>query len=198
LDTVNPHAFKKVTESEEIAALEKAKPRWVDNTGILVNRKLDRPPPAKLGWPDVRSYDTFHTMQPLTIPPGTKLYRLVDPKSFDNSICWMSEAEFRKLKSKEDWRRRFAVWANWNSNGEFVTYTVPPGPGLNVWEGATASQKLDGSKFVLEGGAPQIVVEPSHLDKTYLGQRQKTGWEYDDLGTKNNFVGVPVQRNRLK
>lgn len=39
----------------------------------------------------------------------------------------MTKAEFDKLKSKDDWRRRFAVWANWNSNGEFVTYTVPKG-----------------------------------------------------------------------
>jgi hypothetical protein len=53
-----------------------------------------------------------------------------------------NKAEFDKLKSKDDWRRRFAVWANWNSNGEFVTYTVPPGKGLHVWEGVTASQPM--------------------------------------------------------
>jgi hypothetical protein len=107
----------------------------------------------------------------------------------------MTKAEFDKLKSKDDWRRRFAVWAHWNSNGEFVTYTVPPGPGLNVWEGITGSQQLDRSKYVLEGGAWQIVVEPSHLQKTHISARQKTGWGYDDLGTTNRMIGVPVQRN---
>ena len=53
----------------------------------------------------------------------------------------MSKAEFEKLLSKDDWRRRFAVWSSWNGNGEFVTYAVPPGKGLNVWEGVTARKK---------------------------------------------------------
>jgi hypothetical protein len=133
----------------------------------------------------------------MTIPPGTKLYRIVDPTSKDNSICWMTEAEFKTLKSKDDWRRRFAVWAHWNSNGEYVTYIVPPGPGLNVWEGVTASQKL-GVDHVLEGGARQIVIDPAHLNKSHLSKRQKTGWGYDDLGTSNSLVGVPVQRNKFE
>jgi hypothetical protein len=107
----------------------------------------------------------------------------------------MSEAEFRELKSKDDWRRRFAVWAHWNSNGEFVTYTVPPGPGLKAWEGTAASQKMDGTNYVLEGGAHQIVIDPAHLQKSHLGPRQKTDWGYDDLGTSASLVGVPVQKN---
>jgi hypothetical protein len=107
----------------------------------------------------------------------------------------MTEAEFIKLKTKDDWRRRFAVWAHWNSNGEFVTYTVPSGSGLNVWEGITASQQLKGTNYVLEGGARQIVVDPEHLDKAYLSARRKTKWGYDDLGTQNKLVGVPVQTN---
>ena len=64
----------------------------------------------------------------------------------------MSEAEFFKLKSKDDWRRRLAVWANWNSNREYITYVVPPGPPLHVWEGVTASQRMGTSDFYLEGG----------------------------------------------
>lgn len=197
LDTINPHAFTKLSEAEEAAAFNKAKLGWVDNTGVLAYGPLHHPPAASPGWPSTRAFDTFHTMQPVTIPPGTTLYRIVDPTSRDNSICWMTEAEFKKLKSKDDWRRRFAVWANWNSNGEFVRYTVPPGPGLNVWEGITASQKMDGTHYVLEGGARQIVVDPAHIEKSYLSPRQKTGWGYDDLGTTNSLVGVPVQRNKL-
>jgi hypothetical protein len=134
-------------------------------------------------------------MQPVIIPPGAKIYRIVDPKSKDNSICWMTESEFRKLKSKDDWRRKFAVWENWNSNGEFVTYTVPPGPGLNVWEGVTASQGIEKTNYVLEGGAIQLVVDPSHMEKVHISSRQKTGWGYDELGTVNDFIGVPVQKN---
>jgi hypothetical protein len=195
LGTVNPHAFARVSEAEAISAFGKALPGWVDCSGKLVNRPLIRAPRAKPGWPSIKAFDTFHTMRAVTLPPGTTLYRIVDPTSKDNSICWMTKAEFDKLKSKDDWRRRFAVWAHWNSNGEFVTYTVPPGPGLNVWEGITGSQQLDRSKYVLEGGAWQIVVEPSHLQKTHISARQKTGWGYDDLGTTNRMIGVPVQRN---
>jgi hypothetical protein len=210
LNSVNPHAFSKVSEAEEVAVFNKAKPGWVDNTGRISFPRLSQAPVARSGWtstvPDAKrgrhpldnAHETFNTIQPLTIPPGTKLYRVVDPTSADNSICWMSEAEFKKLKSKDDWRRRFAVWANWNFNGEFVVYTVPPGHGLSVWEGVTASQKLSGTKYVLEGGARQIVVDPAHLDKVHLSTRQKTGWGYDDLGKVNSLVGVPVQRNNVR
>lgn len=207
LDSVNPHAFLKVTEPETVASFKRELPKWVDNTGRLKYDKVRTAPPAPTGWtstaPDPKrgrhpldnAHETFHTMEPMTIPPGTTLYRIVDPTSKDNSICWMTEAEFLSLKTKDDWRRRFAVWAHWNANGEFVTYKVPPGPGLNVWEGVTASQQLKGTNYVLEGGARQIVLDPSHLDKTYLSARKKTGWGYDELGTKNDFVGVPVQTN---
>ena len=207
LNAVNPHAFLKVTEVEEVLAFNKLKPRWVDDTGTLVHEPVRTAPIPAAGWTSTSrdpkrgphplddAHRTFHTITPAIIPPGTKLYRIVDPKSSDNSICWMSEAEFTKLRSKDEWRRRFAVWANWNSNGEFVTYTVPPGPGLKVWEGVTASQKLDKTDYVLEGGARQIVIDPAHLEKAHLSPRQKTGWGYDDLGTTNSLVGVPVQRN---
>jgi hypothetical protein len=197
LGTVNPHAFQKVKgPAEETVAFAKTKPRWVDDTGILAHPGLGQAPQAKPGWPRTDSFATFNTMQAVTIPPGTKLYRIVDPTSKDNSICWMTETEFKKLRSKDDWRRRFAVWAHWNSNGEFVVYTVPPGPGLNVWEGVAASQRLDGTDYVLEGGARQIVVDPAHLDRSHVSARQKSNWGYDDLGLENNLVGVPVQRNR--
>jgi hypothetical protein len=110
----------------------------------------------------------------------------------------MTKAEFDKLKTKDDWRRRFAVWANWNSNGEFITYTVPPGKGLHVWEGVTASQKMKGTNYVLEGGARQIVVNPDDLDKIHLGKRQPTSWGYDDMGGSTSLIGVPIQKNNWR
>jgi hypothetical protein len=198
LDTVNPHAFQKVAnEADEAAEFRKVKPSWVDDTGLISYPQLESRPAHKAGWPNTDGYQTFNTMQPRTLPPGTVLYRIVDPTSKDNSICWMTKAEFEQLKSKADWRRRFAVWAHWNSNGEFVTYTVPHGPGLNVWEGVTASQSLKGTNYVLEGGARRIVIDPSHLEKTSLSKRMKTGWGYDDVGKTNNLIGVPVQKNKL-
>ena len=110
----------------------------------------------------------------------------------------MREEEFLKLKSKSDWRKRFAVWAHWNSNGEYITYTVPDGhPGLRVWEGVTASQIIKDSKYVLEGGAVQIVIDPSHLKKSNVSKRQSTKWKYDELGTQNDMIGVPTLKNNF-
>ena len=105
----------------------------------------------------------------------------------------MRKAEFDKLKSKPEWRRKFAVWSSWNANGEFVTYTVPPGKGLNVWEGATGSQahKLN-PDYKLEGGAPQIVLDPADLKEKHMGKRRPTGWGYDDLGRTTDMTGIPV------
>lgn len=207
LNAINPHAFTKPSLAAEEAAFNKAKPAWVDNTGRLAYRPMTTAPPSPAGWastvPDPRrgrhpldnAHETFHSMQAVVIPPGTTLYRVVDPLSSDNSICWMTKAEFDKLRSKDDWRRRFAVWANWNSNGEFVTYTVPSGKGLHVWEGVTASQAMKGTDYVLEGGARQIVVNPADLVKAHVGRRQPTKWGYGDVGGTASLVGVPIQRN---
>lgn len=201
-NALNPHNFVRPSLADEVAAFEKKKPAWVDKTGKMVHAQ-NKKAPSKVGWPDisneaVRPLDSAHKtfknggIKPVTYPPGTVLYRVLDPKSNDNSICWMTKAEFDKLKSKDDWRRRFAVWANWNANGEFVTYTVPPGKGLNAWEGVTASQQIDKTSYVLEGGAVQIVLDPKDLNPASLGKREFTGWSYDDLNNKVDLVGVPI------
>lgn len=207
LNTLNPHALAKISMDAELAAFKVNKPAWVDECATLTYPEKTKAPDVE-GWrsPNPRDknndfyqvYKTFHTMEPKIYPPRTKFYRVVDPNSSDNSICWMSESEFQKLKSKADWRRKFAVWANWNRNGEFVTYIVPPGPGLKVWEGKAASQEIKGTKYVLEGGATQIVIHPDDLQVSYLGPRQKTGWGYDDFGGSTSLVGVPVQKNNLR
>lgn len=198
LNNVNPHGFKKISAvSDEVAAFNKAKPNWVDSTGIQPYPALNNAPTARTGWPDVKDFHTFHSMRAAVIPPGTTLYRIIDPTSRDNSICWMSESEFKNLKSKSDWRRRFAVWAHWNANGEYVTYTVPEGRGLHVWEGVTASQQMKNTSYVLEGGATQLVINPSDLNRAYIGKRQATRWGYDDLGTSNDLIGVPALKNNF-
>lgn len=209
LNTVNPHAFHKLDEAGEIAAIRTNKPKWADIRRNLPNKPLrssQTAPDSRWTSTDVDpkrgkhvlddAHKTFSTMRAIEIPPGTKLYRVVDPTSADNSICWMSESEFLKLKSKDDWRRKFAVWANWNANGEYVTYVVPPGKPLCVWEGITASQKLGGD-IVLEGGARQIVLDPAHMMRSQISARRPTNWGYDDLGVANNLVGVPVLKNKV-
>ncbi|MGH8086010.1 MAG: hypothetical protein ACREPV_12160 [Lysobacter sp.] len=212
VNSINPHNFKRPTAEAELEAFRKDKPDWVDE-GAELEYSASRAVPRQPGHPDIGSnaarplkdaYKTFHgTINAVTYPPGTVLYRIVDPGSNDNSICWMTKAELDKLKSKAEWRRRFAVKAEWNSNGEYVTYTVPPGEGLRAWEGAVASQAYKNpvtkrTEFVLEGGARQIVIDPGHLDAAYLGKRHATAWGYGSLaGETVNLVGVPVLKNNL-
>lgn len=205
LNAINPHAFSRHTEASEIAVISSARPAWVETSGELTYASRLRPA-SKKGWRSTKivkgvtnkigdAHRTFHSMSAITIAPGTKLYRVVDPKSADNSICWMSEGEFMKLQSKDEWRRRFAVWANWNRNGEYVTYVVPAGPGLKVWEGVTASQQMKGTSFVLQGGARQIVIHPDDIQLTAIGRREKTGWGFDDFNETTEMIGVPQQKN---
>lgn len=105
--------------------------------------------------------------------------------------------------------RRFAVWANWNSNGEFVKYTVPPGKPLKVWRGETASQLLEdarghavkdakGNNLWLEGGAEQMVVHPKDMDKAYMSPREFTGWGYDSFDVEVGLVGVPILQSKWR
>jgi hypothetical protein len=206
-NAINPHAFRRPSLADEMAQIDKAKPSWVDEVAKAKHQALEEAPPRPISWPDIsenaprplnKAFETFKNATPETYPPGTVLYRVVDPGSFDNSYCWMAKAEFDQLNSKADWRRRFAVWANWNGNGEFVTYTVPPGKPLNAWEGVTASQQLPNTEYWLEGGARQIVLDPRSLDKGYLGKRQSTGWGYGDFGKTPELTGLPVLTNNWK
>ncbi|KRF02121.1 hypothetical protein ASG87_11610 [Frateuria sp. Soil773] len=207
VNAVNPSKYMRPQLAADAADMAANKPRWVDEAASLRHKPMGDAPFEK-GWPDIsktaptplgKAYKTFHNAKPVTIKPGEKLYRVVDPSSFDNSICWMREAEFKALKSRDDWRRRFAVWRYWNRNGEYATYVVPPGEGLRVWEGATASQRLEeGSKFVLEGGAPQIVLDPKQLKPEYLAKRKPTGWGYTDFpGESDEFLGLPKLANNI-
>ncbi|MEN1928099.1 hypothetical protein WCE37_03710 [Luteimonas sp. MJ250] len=205
-NSVNPHHYRQVSnDAEEMRMLGSNAPSWVDAGARLRYRPLSTAP-SKPGWPDISSsaprplnngFNTFHSARAVTIPEGEVLYRVVDPASVDNSICWMRKSEFEKLKNKDDWRRHFAVKANWNANGEFVTYTVPRG-GLQVWEGPAASQAYKdatgAARYVLEGGYSQIVLDPAHLDVTQLGQRQLTGWGYSSPSSVS-MIGVPTLKN---
>jgi hypothetical protein len=212
-NTVNPHSFQRFSLDAEIEALRKSPPEFVKVAAEGKFMEMSKAPSVPPGHFDISDrakpphrevHKTFHDARPDTLPPGTVLYRVLDPKSYDNSICWMTKAEFDKLRNKAEWRDRFAVWRHWNHNGEFTTYTVPPGDGLKVWRGPTASQPLKdnagnlvkandkGDGFWLQGGAEQIVVNPADLQRTQLAQRQFTGWGCDEGRIEVNLVGVPI------
>lgn len=216
-NALNPHAYRRPGLEAEIASLRSDPPLWVKVRRTAPKRAREECPAISEGYPDIsdkstskplkKSFRTFHTLEPTELRPGTVLYRVLDPNSADNSICWMRGEDFALLKSKADWRDRFAVWANWNGNGEFVTYTVPPGKPLKVWEGETASQVLEdragnrvkaddkGNYFWTAGGGRQIVLDPADLDSAHLGKRQTTNWGYSNFGEHVDLVGVPTLTN---
>jgi len=223
-NNVNPSRFYRVvdTEAAEVKLIQAKRPKWADDfkgkqphpglddirfkndydkalADFKAGKLKEMPPDLRTApKPLTGKYDTFSDIRHDVIPEGEVIYRVLDPASNDNSYCWMTKAEFDKLKSKDDWRRKFAVWANWNANGEVVTYTVPPG-GLPVWRGTTASQVDKASKVILEGGFEQIVVDPKKLDFKNFGPRQATGWSYSDLGGPIDLTGVPkLQHNFYK
>ena len=212
-NAVNPHGFQRFSLDAEIEALMRHPPEYVKIVKAGKYPEMRNAPNVPSGHfgighraqaPLKNAFKTFHHASPDVLSPGTVLYRVLDPKSGDNSICWMTKSEFDKLHGKTEWRDRFAVWRNWNHNGEVVTYKVPPGEGLRVWRGPTASQPLQdnagnlvrandkGDGFWLQGGAEQIIVNPADLDRAYLGQRQFTGWGYDEADIEVNLVGVPI------
>ena len=103
------------------------------------------------------------TPQPVTLAPGTKIYRIVgalNNKYETNDYCgewWTLEP----LPSREEeWRSGYAVWDHWNGDGGYIEYTVGK-DGLNVWQGITGPQALHEYKTVLMGGRVQIWV-PQH------------------------------------
>jgi hypothetical protein len=208
----NFHASDRLSLDAELELFQKKPPKWLDIAKEGKYKPMAEAPEAPSKYFDIsedagrplrNAYKTFHDAKPDTLPPGTVLYRVLDPKSNDNSICWMTKSEFDKLKSKSDWRRRFAVWLNWNANGEYVTYKVPPGDGLPVWRGPAASQVMTdksgamiladkkGNGFWLEGGAEQIVVNPADLRKEFASKRQYTPWPAEESDIDVRLVGVP-------
>ena len=219
-NALNPHYATRMRLDAEIEALRKAPPDYVKVAAEGRFPAVRKAPPIPIGHPDIGdsakpplmfAYKTFHGfIKPDILPPGTVLVRVVDPGSFDNSFCWLTKAEFDKLKSKAEWRDRFAVWRNWNGNGEYVTYTVPDGPGLPVWRGNAASQKLkdgsgnavkanvQGDGFWLQGGGEQIVLDPKALEPANVSKRMPTGWGYGEGDIDVSLVGVPTLTNNWK
>ncbi|WP_026472243.1 hypothetical protein [Alkanindiges illinoisensis] len=212
--------FRRVSEAEELAAFRKNKPNWVYKKvkgrtlpfePAKVNPKTavtpfhpdlsDTQPALKSGYehPLKSKYNTFAEglIKDRVFHEGEVLVRVVAPGNLDNSICWMRKSEFLKLKSREEWRDKFAVWAKWNTNGEYLEYTVPKGKKLYAWEGPAASQQE--AEFYLRGGGIQIVLDPDDLISSGLSKRKLTGWGYGTDSSIGEFsvVGVPTLQTNL-
>jgi len=114
-----------------------------------------RLPPVPLtqpGWPDLPAAHApnFQSAQPVDLPPGTVLYRVIDDNSNPAGSYWAPSVP----GDEATWRSQSAVKPEWNSDGKVAVFTVPAS-GLKVWMGPASSQ---GS---LGGGGTQMWVPPN-------------------------------------
>jgi uncharacterized Zn-binding protein involved in type VI secretion len=116
-----------------------------------------RLPPITLqqkGWPDLPAAHTpnFQAAQPVDLPPGTTLYRVIDDNSNPSGSYWAPD-----LPADENtWRSTCAVKTEWNSDGKVAVATVPA-EGTKAWMGPASSQ---GSH---PGGGTQLYVPPNSV-----------------------------------
>lgn len=131
------------------------------------------PGPEKAGWPKIASDEaaTFKMPpEPVELPEGTKLYRVIDSESNPNGSYWTTTDP--GTISEAQWRSGAAVKGEWNGDGAFVEHEVPKG-GLKVWSGEAAPQISSDGVNMLSGGGNQIWVSPG---STKASAPISTGW----------------------
>lgn len=109
-----------------------------------------------------KDYANFTDARTDVMPPGTKLYRILDEQANPAGAYWATKLP----ANKACWRCDYAVKDSWNDNGYYTEYTVPSGEGLKVWRGTTAGQEYrehNGKAFYLEGGDEQIFISPNTI-----------------------------------
>jgi hypothetical protein len=135
--------------------------------------RANLPPPEKAGWPRIPSGDTAtftKAPEPIEMPEGTTLYRVIDSESNPNGSYWTTTDPRAMFEAQ--WRSSGAVKAEWNGDGAFVEYEVPKG-GMKVWSGEAAPQMASDRVNMLSGGGNQIWVPPG---STKASTPISTGW----------------------
>lgn len=140
-------------------------PRIPRNDKLLREMLNDFPDHPKISSGILSTFSRNGGVRPDVIVGPAKLYRVVDPSNEGAGIFWVSEAEFKNIKNRDDWRSKFAIKPEWNQNGWAVEYEVKAGESLPVWRGPAASQELGGTQHYLEGGGEQIVFYPGNRDE---------------------------------
>ena len=175
----NPGWIAPISESGSAKLINAKPPKWATKL-----RKRMKFPPLELKDPEMQALMNAHPNHPPlqdsivktfaknrggmkagAITGPAKLYRIVDPSNEGAGIFWISEAEFKAIKNRDEWRSRFAIKPEWNQNGWIVEYEIKAGETLPVWRGPAASQKLEGTSHYLEGGGEQIVFSPGSRDE---------------------------------
>jgi hypothetical protein len=167
-----------ISESGSARLINGKPPRWakklaepmahlpleMDSNAIKALMKENPKHPALENW-IVETFSERGKIRADAIKGPAKLYRIIDPSNEGAGIFWMTEAEYKAIKNRDEWRSRFAVKPEWNQNGWLVEYEVKAGESLPVWRGPAASQELKGTDYYLEGGGEQIVFFPGNRDE---------------------------------
>lgn len=124
-------------------------------------------PPIKLssaGFPDLPAKETpnFETAQPVEIPHGTPLYRVISDPSKAAGGYWTTDPP----RTLDAWRQDCAVKPEWNT-GALVAVALAPVGGLKAWMGMASNQGG------LLGGGSQLFVPPGTLSP---GQIMQAPW----------------------
>ncbi len=186
LNTSNIHFRGGLPEARAVTLMKSADPlpSWLSK-----GKKLEWEPASvkryktevdlkvKEGYPslDEKNITSFHKLAAVEIKGPAKLYRITSPSNGAMGDCWIPEELFNKIMASPDpkaaWRKHFAVWPDWNPNGQFVIYDIPRGESVKAWRGPASSQVKDkniGLDAHLEGGWDQVIIKPkaSEWDKT--------------------------------
>jgi uncharacterized Zn-binding protein involved in type VI secretion len=94
---------------------------------------------------------SFETAQPVSVPPGTTLYRVIDDPAKAAGGYWTPDLP----SSETAWRQSCAV-GNWNS-GSLLAIAQVPAEGLQAWMGMASNQGG------LLGGGTQLWTPPGSL-----------------------------------
>ena len=125
-------------------------------------------PPIRLsspGYLDLPAKETpnFETAQPITVPPGATLYRVIDDPAKAAGGYWTPDLPANETA----WRQNCAV-GGWNGGG-LVAMAQAPAEGLKGWIGKVSNQGG------LLGGGTQLFVEASKLIPSAITQAPWSG-----------------------
>jgi len=125
-------------------------------------------PPIPLsspGFPDLPAKETpnFETAQPVTVPPGATLYRVIDDPAKAAGAYWAPDLPTNETA----WRQNCAV-GGWNGGG-LVAIAQAPAEGLKAWMGKVSNQAG------LLGGGTQLFVPPGALNPSAITQSPWSG-----------------------
>lgn len=99
----------------------------------------------------------FQSAQPVDLPPGTTLYRVIDDDSDPAGCYWTNSLP----ANEASWRSQCAVKPEWNSDGKVAVFTVPAG-GAKVWMGP-ASKQGSYAGGGMQMYAPRGVLQPGAI-----------------------------------